>query len=143
MQIRRATKEDIDKLVAVTQTSDLPDSDFDIKPYLEEVFDEGADVFCFEDEVELLGYITLGVDGEISYFAVAKEHRGSGIGSLLLKKALSAAEKKNFENVFLDVRNDNLDALLIYLRRGFLITDAYDKKTREGTIKKLRMEKKL
>ncbi|MEN7982684.1 MAG: GNAT family N-acetyltransferase [Nanoarchaeota archaeon] len=105
------------------------------------MFDKGAYVFCAEDKGNLVGYITLSKKGEIAYLAVLKKFHGRGIGSNLLKKIIFFVKKNKIKKLFLDVRNDNLSAIMLYLKKGFVVGGLHEKKIGKNEIIKLRMER--
>ncbi|MEQ9618592.1 MAG: GNAT family N-acetyltransferase [Deltaproteobacteria bacterium] len=55
----------------------------------------------------------------VSVLAVDEKHRGKGIGSLLLRKAVNTAKKRNCKSVLLDVNGNNESALALYGKFGF------------------------
>lgn len=66
---------------------------------------------------------SLGIVG----IGVIKECRGSGIGKLLLKEALSLAFKKGLERMELTVREDNSRAIELYKKFGFVTEGVHQK----------------
>jgi GNAT superfamily N-acetyltransferase len=54
---------------------------------------------------------------------VAEEHRGRGIGRLLVRDALAVAAAAGCARLTLEVRRDNAPALRIYRELGFIIED--------------------
>jgi ribosomal protein S18 acetylase RimI-like enzyme len=54
---------------------------------------------------------------EIDYIIVDKNYRKKGIGSLLLKQV----EKNKLNNITLEVRESNIDAINFYKKNGFEI----------------------
>ena len=60
----------------------------------------------------------------IAEFAIRKDKQGSGVGSLLLNRALDIAfGEKDMDSVFLEVRKDNPGAIRFYSRNGFCIAE--------------------
>ena len=57
--------------------------------------------------------------GEVLNLAVAPEFRRRGIGGALLDAGLSAFQRRNVEEVFLEVRESNHSAQALYLAYGF------------------------
>lgn len=57
--------------------------------------------------------------GELANIAVAKGWRGRGIGSLLMDAILEAADGAGVRELFLEVRESNTRASVMYERRGF------------------------
>ena len=83
-----------------------------------------AMVLAAEDPIEgVVGYAVLWWvldQGELANLAVAEEHRGRGIGSSLLDRALTHATSQGVESLFLEVRVSNESALGLYKGRGFV-----------------------
>jgi ribosomal-protein-alanine acetyltransferase len=72
----------------------------------------------------IVGYAGLragnsGGDGDIQTVAVAPEHRGKGLGRLLVEALLSEARQRLASSVFLEVRADNDAARGLYTSLGF------------------------
>ena len=72
----------------------------------------------------LVGYAGLradnrGGDGDIQTVAVAPEHRGKGLGRLLVEALLGEARQRLVSSVFLEVRADNDAARGLYSSLGF------------------------
>ena len=72
----------------------------------------------------IVGYAGLragnsGGDGDIQTVAVAPEHRGKGLGRLLVEALLSEARERLVSAVFLEVRADNDAARGLYASLGF------------------------
>jgi len=61
--------------------------------------------------------------GDIQTLAVVPEHRGQGVGSLLMRALLDEAASRGVGTIFLEVRADNDIALGIYERLGFTTID--------------------
>jgi len=72
----------------------------------------------------IVGYAGLragnrGGDGDIQTVAVAPEHRGKGLGRLLVEALLGEARQRLASSVFLEVRADNDAARGLYASLGF------------------------
>ena len=84
---------------------------------------ERAEVLVAEDsEAGVVGYTVLWWvfdQAELANLAVRKDHRGRGIGSLLLDQAITHAETQEVESLFLEVRVSNESAYRLYSDRGF------------------------
>ena len=98
------------------------------KPWTEQSFrDVMADpLFSFRLAVEgdsLLGYggvYYAGDEANVTDIAVAKEHRGRGIGTALIRDILNEAKERGAERAFLEVRVGNAPAIHIYEKCGFV-----------------------
>ncbi len=58
--------------------------------------------------------------GRIYSIAVSPQHRGNGIGELLLEKAIEFARNNALKAIFLEVRTDNNAAISLYHKKGFV-----------------------
>jgi ribosomal protein S18 acetylase RimI-like enzyme len=61
--------------------------------------------------------------GEIMALSVAKDHRGQGLGRLLLRHAVCFATWRGLRPVFLSLNAENCAALRLYQAEGFSVTD--------------------
>lgn len=59
-------------------------------------------------------------EAELANLAVAPEARGKGIGALLLRGALAAAEERGVAAMYLEVRASNVPARALYSAHGFV-----------------------
>lgn len=81
---------------------------------------EAADmVLVYSDSNRILGYITLQDGGHIPLIAVDKTERGKGIGTALIKSALTEFYKKGIRKIKIETQMQNIPALRIYLKSGF------------------------
>jgi [ribosomal protein S18]-alanine N-acetyltransferase len=76
-----------------------------------------------EDGTALVGYagmmFTGGSQADVVTLAVNPARWGEGTGTALLMALVGEAEKRGFEEVLLEVREDNPRARRLYLRHGF------------------------
>ena len=76
-----------------------------------------------EDGTTLVGYagmmFTGGPQADVVTLAVNPARWGEGTGTALLTALVSEAEKRGYEEVLLEVREDNPRARRLYLRHGF------------------------
>jgi len=73
---------------------------------------------------ELVGYAGLSspagsFQADINTIAVSEPHRGSGLGSEFMNRLIELATRGGAEEMFLDVRADNLGAIGLYKKYGF------------------------
>lgn len=69
-----------------------------------------------------LGYVVAifaGDEGEIANLAVAEAARGRGLGALLVGAALTEAERRAVNTLYLEVRESNAAARRLYASSGF------------------------
>jgi ribosomal-protein-alanine N-acetyltransferase len=57
--------------------------------------------------------------GEVLNLAVAPEFRRRGVGGALLEAGLAALRRRKVEEVFLEVRESNIEAQALYVGHGF------------------------
>ena len=136
---QNATKEDIAKIVQIEKqcfgdawSEDAFNSCL-ISPFYEMV------VALLQDEIIAYGVMKcMYEDGELVRIAVSPLHRRKGVGKKLLMWLLKIAGHNGVENVFLDVRESNRDAVLLYEKIGFTsyeITKDFYSDPKESSIK--------
>lgn len=79
-------------------------------------------IYVYEDNNEILGYISFVFDGEISEvlnFCVAINHQGKGIGTKLLEYCLNYFKTINAKTSILEVRESNIKAIGLYNKIGY------------------------
>jgi [ribosomal protein S18]-alanine N-acetyltransferase len=76
-----------------------------------------------EDGDALIGYagmmFTGGTQADVVTLAVNSARWGEGIGTALLTALIDEAEKRGYQEVLLEVREDNPRARRLYVRHGF------------------------
>jgi ribosomal-protein-alanine N-acetyltransferase len=70
--------------------------------------------------------------GHIVSVAVKGEHRGRGVGSLLMQKAQEAMAARGAEESYLEVRVSNLDAIRLYQKLGYRTTGRLEGYYKDG-----------
>ncbi|MGO3796035.1 MAG: ribosomal protein S18-alanine N-acetyltransferase [Pauljensenia sp.] len=87
----------------------------------EELSAPGRHYVGAEVEEHLVGYagILIGPDSDVMTIGVLPDHRGGGVGTLLLEDIVAAARTIGSERVFLEVRASNESAQRLYLAHGF------------------------
>lgn len=76
-----------------------------------------------ESPVPIVGYAGIDINGDnadVMTIAVARGHRGTGLGGQLLTRMHGAAEEAGASAMLLEVRADNLAALALYARSGYV-----------------------
>ena len=73
---------------------------------------------------------------ELTYIGVASNQRGMGLGKVLLKEFIEAAQEKSHKSVVLSVEADNEPAIALYEKSGFRTIKTYS----EGRYQRHRME---
>ena len=95
-------------------------------PWTEGIFRDclsaGCDCWVLEERGELIGYGVLSAaagEAHILNVCVASEHRGRGLGRLLVRRLLDLARWHRATQVFLEVRPSNPNAIALYHDEGF------------------------
>lgn len=87
------------------------------------------------DEAEIAGYtlaLTRRRDAKLYSIGIAHDYRGQGIAGMLMKATLETLEQKDFKRIMLEVRCDNLEALALYKRFGFVVIKQLNAFYRDG-----------
>jgi ribosomal protein S18 acetylase RimI-like enzyme len=80
------------------------------------------------DAHRLVGLATYDVQGEaaeLAAIAVSNDHRLRGIGTQLIDAVVAAVRSAGARDVWLVTTNDNVDALRLYQRRGFRLSELH------------------
>ena len=70
--------------------------------------------------IGIISYSIIYERAEINYIVVVEEERCKKIGSKLLEYALEDIKKNNCQNVTLEVEENNISAINLYLKYGFV-----------------------
>jgi [ribosomal protein S18]-alanine N-acetyltransferase len=95
------------------------------KESYEQAHSSGQIVLIAEINAQVCGFLVARITGdeaEILNTAIDPAHRRKGIGSLLLTRAISAAQAHNTKSIYLEVRESNRAAISFYDRHGFAKT---------------------
>lgn len=108
----------------------FPSTYYNSSAILERLSDENR-LFLYLQEEELLGYIyTEGneehAEGSVEYIAVSAAARNKGIGTELIRYAVTDLFDRPIEEIRLCVSSSNSTALGIYLRAGFIVEHELD-----------------
>jgi len=79
-----------------------------------------------ENKDEVIGFIMMRPikpDAEILNVAVKKKHRRLGVAKKLLEIALRKLKSECFETIWLEVRESNSRAIMLYRNMGFRLTE--------------------
>lgn len=135
--IRRATSEDIDKVIQINLRT-LPEN-YTRHFFLMHLRDYPDLFYVAEYENEPVGYIMCRVEYGISEFsrglfikpvrkghiisiAVLPEHRRRGLGTKLMLAALESMKNRKISEAYLEVRISNEAAINLYKKLNFTIT---------------------
>ena len=120
MEIIRATKAELSGIMEIERDSfSIPWSESGM---LFEIESGDAFVGAATENGDVIGFVILhrfGDEGEIFNIAVRDGHRKNGIGTALMKAALSDARENKLSSVYLEVRESNKTAYDMYIKCGF------------------------
>jgi len=71
----------------------------------------------------LLGVTQVAGEARVLMFAVERDTRGSGVGSLLMDEFLERCRQRGFRRVTLEVRVSNVNAIRFYTRYRYSVID--------------------
>jgi [ribosomal protein S18]-alanine N-acetyltransferase len=119
--IRPMTRPDLDGVLAIEQASfPIP---WKREHFLQEIHSHISFPFVAVCEETVIGYVcmtSLFEEAQIMDIAVAPEHRGRGVGRMLMEQAIVIAREKGAERLVLEVRESNVAAIALYERFGFV-----------------------
>lgn len=75
-----------------------------------------------EKDGELVGYMIFSCilgDANLDNIAIKKEHRKLGFASVLIEKLIKISEENEWNQIMLEVRNSNREAISLYEKFGF------------------------
>ena len=109
-------KDSLKDLISFLESHDLP------KVSIEEVNNNPfLNLVVYKENTEIIGYLNYSViydKAELNYIFVIPDSRKSGFGSKMMEYLLS--ECKICENITLEVRKDNISAINLYKKYGFV-----------------------
>lgn len=132
--IRRCNKGDLKRVISINLTT-LPEHYSDY--FFEDLHRSAPESFIVaENNNEIVGYImcrmeygfshfnrfSLSKKGHIVSLSVLNEHRRNGLGKALIKAALEGLKLRECNEVYLEVRVSNEEAVKLYLQLDFKIT---------------------
>jgi len=124
MTIRRATKADIGAIMNIESVC-FPDDAFS-RRQITYLVSAAKGIFYVADAGGVIaGYISLLVSernnsGRIYSIAVDPRYRGEGIAGILIGEVIGYGVKKDLRAIFLEVRTDNVPAIALYEKYGFV-----------------------
>lgn len=72
---------------------------------------------------QIIGTVIIGValdEGEILQLWIKKELQQQGYGTVLIQHTIDLCKKSHLVDIFLEVRNDNINAISLYEKLGFV-----------------------
>ena len=119
--IRTMIRPDLDAVLAIEQAS-FP-TPWKREHFLQEIHSHISFPFVAVCEERVIGYVcmmSLFEEAEIMDIAVAPDHRGGGVGRMLMERAIAVALEKGAERLVLEVRESNAAAISLYEQFGFV-----------------------
>lgn len=141
--IRNLKNSDISELVRIEEQSF--GKSLGERFFLNELNNQLTHYLIFEINGSVVGYIgswfSLGLI-EIINFAIDKDYRNKGYGTLLIEQLIYDGVVSNMDTIILDVKETNTKAIKFYKRFGFKMI-SIRKKYYDGEIDAINLEKKL
>jgi ribosomal-protein-alanine N-acetyltransferase len=143
-QIRRCEREDISGVIDINGET-LPEHYSDY--FYFEILTEFPDTFLVAElDGALIGYVMCRVEygfshlkrlglarkGHVVSIAVREEHRGKGVGTLLMRSSQEAMAKKTATECYLEVRVSNSEAIALYQRLGYKVSGRLEAYYKDG-----------
>jgi ribosomal-protein-alanine N-acetyltransferase len=154
-QIRRCEREDIAAVIEINSET-LPEHYSDYFYY--EILSEFPETFLVAElGGRVVGYMMCRIEygfshlrrlglarkGHIVSVAVREEHRGRGVGSMLMRSCQEEMVKKTATESYLEVRVSNTEAIALYQRLGYKVSgrlEAYYKDGEAALVMALHLE---
>lgn len=121
IEIRGMRWWDIPSVHALEERS-FPHDSWTIEQFWQELGQPTRQYFVATGGEQVVGYAGIFVlppDSDLQTIAVDPSERGSGVGALLLERAIDVARTQGAVAMVLEVRSDNEDAIRLYERAGF------------------------
>lgn len=143
-QIRRCEREDIPRVIEINAET-LPEHYSDY--FYFEILTEFPETFLVAElDGALTGYVMCRVEygfshlkrlglarkGHVVSIAVREEHRGKGVGTLLMRSSQEAMAKKTATECYLEVRVSNSEAIALYQRLGYKVSGRLEAYYKDG-----------
>jgi len=143
-QIRRCERDDIQSVININAET-LPEHYSDYFYY--EILAEFPETFLVaERDGSLIGYVMCRIEygfshlkrlglarkGHIVSIAVREQHRGKGVGTMLMQTSQEAMVAKAATESYLEVRVTNSEAITLYQRLGYKVTSRLEAYYKDG-----------
>ena len=143
-QIWRCEREDIASVVDINAET-LPEHYSDYFYY--EILSEFPETFLVAElEGSLIGYVMCRIEygfshlrklglarkGHVVSIAVREQHRGKGVGTMLMRATQEAMTKRNATESYLEVRVSNSEAITLYQRLGYKVSGRLEAYYKDG-----------
>jgi ribosomal-protein-alanine N-acetyltransferase len=142
--IRRCEREDISAVIDINSET-LPEHYSDYFYY--EILTEFPETFLVAELAgALVGYVMCRIEygfshlrrlglarkGHIVSIAVRDQHRGKGVGSMLMRTSQEAMVSKTATESYLEVRVSNSEAIALYQRLGYKVSGRLEAYYKDG-----------
>ena len=143
-QIRRCEREDIQAVININSET-LPEHYSDYFYY--EILSEFPETFLVAElEGTLIGYVMCRIEygfshlrrlglarkGHIVSIAVRQQHRGKGVGTMLMHTSQEAMAARAATETYLEVRVTNSEAIALYQRLGYKVSSRLEAYYKDG-----------
>ena len=143
-EIRRCVRDDVQAVIQINMET-LPEHYSDY--FYHEILSEFPETFLVaEFDGEVVGYVMCRVEygfshlkklglarkGHIVSVAVRDQHRGKGVGTMLMKASQEAMVVKAATESYLEVRVTNVEAIALYQRLGYAVTSRLEAYYKDG-----------
>ena len=92
-----------------------------------------------EKAVGYIGYMMICGEADIINIGIVPQHRGIGIGNMLMDKMIDTLKENGITCVHLEVRESNSVAISLYKKYGFIATGVSKNHYKEPTEDAVRM----
>jgi len=143
-QIRRCERDDIQSVININAET-LPEHYSDYFYY--EILAEFPETFLVAElDGSLIGYVMCRIEygfshlkrlglarkGHIVSIAVKEQHRGKGVGTMLMQTSQQAMVAKAATESYLEVRVTNSEAIALYQRLGYKVSSRLEAYYKDG-----------
>jgi [ribosomal protein S18]-alanine N-acetyltransferase len=143
-QIRRCERDDIQSVININAET-LPEHYSDYFYY--EILAEFPETFLVAElDGSLMGYVMCRIEygfshlkrlglarkGHVVSIAVKEQHRGKGVGTMLMQASQQAMLAKGATESYLEVRVTNSEAIALYQRLGYKVSSRLEAYYKDG-----------
>ena len=143
-EIRRCERDDVRAVIDINMET-LPEHYSDYFYY--EILAEFPETFLVaEVDGAIVGYVMCRIEygfshlkklglarkGHIVSIAVSEQHRGRGVGTMLVKVSQDAMVQKTATESYLEVRVTNNEAIALYQRLGYIVASRLEAYYKDG-----------
>ena len=131
-QVEKIQEADILSIVQLwndTLRMKCPDISFTVQDIVE--YKKRGTIYCFKENNHIMAAVfceNINQSCVIWHLAVEKKYQGNHLGVSLLQQVLISAQKNNLKNSWLWVESDNLPAISLYKKFGYVFLNKYTKR---------------